>query len=53
MKWSEMMPFLIWSGVFQMALLITAIERGAIDIFLLGLIPLCIGVWFGTAAYRR
>jgi hypothetical protein len=53
MKWEEMLPFFIWAGAFQVILLITAIEQGAISLFLLGLIPLGIGTWFGVSASKR
>jgi len=53
MKWEEMLPFFMWAGAFQLVLLITAIEEGAISLFLLGLVPLGIGIWFGVVASRR
>jgi hypothetical protein len=53
MKWEEMLSFFIWAGAFQVILLITALEQDAISLFLLGLIPLGIGTWFGVRASKR
>ncbi len=53
MKWDEMLPFFLWAGAFQVGLLITAAEEGAASLFLLGLIPLGIGIWLGVRASRQ
>jgi len=53
MNFSEMRSFFIYGGVFQGVGIVTAVERGQLEILGFMLCATFVGVWFGIKASRR